>query len=384
MSVDTTRPTSRRALLGATLGGLAATIAGALARPDMARATNGDTVKVGALHTGTAPTGFKNSTGDALIAENTATSASGLFALASAGTGTTYGVFARSNSTGGTGVAGVDYATTGATRGVYGQVASTQGKAVFGLNTASSGQATGVYGESAGIGFGVFGKNTGSGTGVRGEANAPGARGVTGYNLAGSGDGVGVEGYVESPDGAAVEGFNGVGVAMKGTSSSSTQPAILGFGRAGTGVYGHSAPAGTTPPTPPLKTGVYGYAAQDSAARAVYGRTTVGEGVRGQASTGIGVRAVTSTGVALRVDGRAVFSRAGRTNVAANASYVDVTVGGGLSSTAVVLATLQVSRAGVWIAAVRTNYPSSGKARIYLNKVASTSTTTPVGWFVVG
>ena len=37
---------------------------------------------------------------------------------------------------------------------------------------------------------------------------------------------------------------------------------------------------------------------------------------------------------------------------------------------------------GVSIAAVRTNYPVAGKARIYLTKVASTTASTSVGWFV--
>jgi len=33
---------------------------------------------------------------------------------------------------------------------------------------------------------------------------------------------------------------------------------------------------------------------------------------------------------------------------------------------------------------VRINYPTAGKARIQLNKVASTTATTPVGWIVIG
>jgi hypothetical protein len=59
-------------------------------------------------------------------------------------------------------------------------------------------------------------------------------------------------------------------------------------------------------------------------------------------------------------------------------------VAGGLSSTASLLATIQMYRAGVWVMGVRTNYPSAGKARIYLNKVASTTSTTPVAWFALG
>ena len=54
---------------------------------------------------------------------------------------------------------------------------------------------------------------------------------------------------------------------------------------------------------------------------------------------------------------------------------------GGLASNSVVHATLQTYRSGVAIAAVRLNYPTPGKARIYLTKVASTTSNTYVGWF---
>jgi hypothetical protein len=63
-------------------------------------------------------------------------------------------------------------------------------------------------------------------------------------------------------------------------------------------------------------------------------------------------------------------------------SDVDITVAGGLTYRSVIHATLQTYRAGVAIAAVRINYPSTGKARIHLTKVASTTTSTYVGWFV--
>ena len=101
--------------------------------------------------------------------------------------------------------------------------------------------------------------------------------------------------------------------------------------------------------------------------------------------TGTGGKFSSETGSALMVDGRARFSRSGRALVPKNSSHVDVTVPGGLSSsTSTVLATIQTYRSGVSVAGVRLNYPTTGKARIYLTKVASTTTTTPVGWFVVG
>jgi hypothetical protein len=51
-----------------------------------------------------------------------------------------------------------------------------------------------------------------------------------------------------------------------------------------------------------------------------------------------------------------------------------------------VLATIQTYRSGVTVAVsgVRLNYPSTGKARIYLTKIASSTSSTPVAWFVVG
>jgi hypothetical protein len=105
-------------------------------------------------------------------------------------------------------------------------------------------------------------------------------------------------------------------------------------------------------------------------------------GVTGNSTDGTGVLAWSSNGTALQVDGKAKFARAGRVSVAAGKSHVDIVVGGGLTSTSIVLATLQTYRAGVAVAAVRANYPSAGKARIYLTKVGSTSSGTWVGWFV--
>ncbi len=104
-------------------------------------------------------------------------------------------------------------------------------------------------------------------------------------------------------------------------------------------------------------------------------------GVEGETGSGVGVKAIASTGIALQVAGKAKFSRSGQVNVGAGKTYVDVTVLGGLASGTVVVATLQTYRSGVAVAAVRKNYPSTGKIRIYLTKVASTTSSTAVGWF---
>ena len=101
--------------------------------------------------------------------------------------------------------------------------------------------------------------------------------------------------------------------------------------------------------------------------------------------TATGGRFTAASGPALEVNGRARFTRSGRALVPRNRSYVDITVLGGMStSMSIVLATIQTYRSGVSIAGVRLNYPTSGKARIYLTKVGSTTATTPVGWFVIG
>ncbi len=110
-----------------------------------------------------------------------------------------------------------------------------------------------------------------------------------------------------------------------------------------------------------------------------------GTGVIGTAAgTGTGGWFKSEHGTALKVGGPAQFSRSGRALVARGHSCVDITVPGGLHSSAAVLATIQTYRSGVAVAGVRLNYPWTGKARIYLTKVASTTATTPVGWFVVG
>jgi hypothetical protein len=81
------------------------------------------------------------------------------------------------------------------------------------------------------------------------------------------------------------------------------------------------------------------------------------------------------------VNGKSRFSRAGKVFVRANKKYVDISVPGGIASNTILFANLQTYRSGAAIAAVRPNYPQSGKARIYLNKVASTTSSTPIGWF---
>lgn len=97
-----------------------------------------------------------------------------------------------------------------------------------------------------------------------------------------------------------------------------------------------------------------------------------------------GPLAAPAGGRALAVFGRAFFNQSGIAQVPAGKSYVDISVYGGLVSTSAIVATIQASRPGVAVSSVRPRYPSSGKARIYLTKVASKTAKTPVAWFVFG
>lgn len=54
-------------------------------------------------------------------------------------------------------------------------------------------------------------------------------------------------------------------------------------------------------------------------------------------------------------------------------NQLDVTVPGGLDTNANVLATLQTKRAKVHVLAARPNYPTTGKMRIDVSDVASTT-----------
>lgn len=209
-----------------------------------------------------------------------------------------------------------------------------------------------------------------------------------GSGLQGSGQRGGLSGQAFAADGVGVGGYAtnaaGKGRGVFGVANAADGVGVLGVSNANsTGVFGWSFTGAATLPANPDKTGVYGYAAQDTAAKGVVGQTTVGTGVQGTATSGTGVRAASDTGTALAVSGRATFSRSGRASIAANRSYVDVVIPGGLAPTAFVVATLETYRSGVWVAAARKNYPVAGTVRIQLNKVASTTAATTVGWIAI-
>ena len=177
--------------------------------------------------------------------------------------------------------------------------------------------------------------------------------------------------YAQSGTGTAISCTSTSQAGIWGWNFAGNKPAVIGEAEGGsTGVFGWSGSGGL--PAVPAKTGVYGLAAQDATA----------VGVKGESTAGTGGLFTATTGTALQVAGKAKFSRSGRAAVLKGKSSVDITVTGGLTSHSMVHATLQTYRSGVSIAAVRINYPTAGKARIYLTKVASTTASTYVAWFV--
>jgi hypothetical protein len=230
------------------------------------------------------------------------------------------------------------------------------------ITNSASGETTALRGTVTDIGIGLTGE-TQTGAGVLGTSEG-GSLGVAGF----SGDpngypgvtgiGAGVYGFYGPPasdpsavnpgvlgDGnlAGVWGAGPIGVAGVGA------PAIVGFGdglgppgQFGTAVYGF---AGATPPEPPNNVGVW--AGADAG------------------------------GFALQVNGRAKFSRSGRTAVSAGKSSKIVLLSG-LTSSNLVIATLQTHRTGVYIAAA---VPTTGRFTLYLNKAVTA--TTYFAWFVL-
>lgn len=178
------------------------------------------------------------------------------------------------------------------------------------------------------------------------------------------------EDYPEQQNGIGVLGFTAVG----------HRPAVLGQSTVnGTGVQGYSTGTRGRPGFTPPKTGVYGYAAQDATAKAVYGHTTAGIGVYARAK---------AYGKALDVHGRSFFSRSGALSVGAGKSSVtrDNIY---LTSTALVLATIQGPVPdGVSVRSVRLKLnsasPSLSSFAIDFNGVTASTPSYRVAWFVLG
>jgi hypothetical protein len=216
--------------------------------------------------------------------------------------------------------------------------------------------ATAIHGDSPG-GVGVFGTNDTSGAGVVGNSNhAVGVLGQTGdpagYPGLPTGDAAGVMGYSDSTGQPGVLGLGDVGVQAGGAIGvfAVGAPALVGVadglgppGQFGTGVYGYS--GALNPPAPPDNIAIYAH----------------GDGAS----------------LALRVQGKAVFSRSGRTSVTAGHASRAVAFAG-VTTSSLVIATLQTYRSGIYVAAA---VPAAGKFTIYLNKAVTA--TTYIAFFIL-
>jgi hypothetical protein len=383
MASDIQPTRSRRAILAAGLGGLAAFAANALGRPLPARAVNGDPILAGTAEDATAETRITSSaTNSAAIA---GVSSGGNYGVAGiSGTGT---IPAFATKTGLFGFADQDANARGA-----------QGK---------SGVGTGVYGSSD-SGRGVYGIST-AGTGV--SASSSTGRGVYATSSATDkaamvGQSVGGSSGIQGMSGGGVPPAPRSGVGVEGIASA-----------AGTGVYGLSGSA-TSAASDTSRTGVYGFSPTNSAtvpAAGVWGDSVEGYGVFGSGdvgvwgdggfgiagtsgATGVGVfgrivgsgtppQAVQGTGVfagatdlnqlALDVAGKAHFRRSGSTTVSAGTSSKVVSLAG-VTGNSLIFAVLRNNKGGVWVRAV---VPVANAFTIYLNVVTSTSV--GVAYFVL-
>lgn len=102
-------------------------------------------------------------------------------------------------------------------------------------------------------------------------------------------------------------------------------------------------------------------------------------GVIGTSQAGTGVLAESLNGTALKVTGKSEFSRSGAVSIPARASKVVIS-GVDLTSSSLVLATIQQNASGRWVRAAVPDV-AAGSFTILLNKAATRDTL--VAWFVV-
>jgi hypothetical protein len=302
--VDEIRPQSRRAVLAASLGALAALAGQALGRPTGARAATDDPLLLGHLDNSTPdPTKLtSNVYGTVLSVEHTGSEGGAIFALslgsgrpgsaiqASAGGGspgvygassTSFGVLGETGagSGGGAGGAGVFGFSPGGRTGVAG-VVGTHGD----QDTAVAPASTGVWGRSnqTSNSRGVAGEST-AGTGVWGTSAS--GKGVLGFTDTGTAvraiSNTGSAVSASTTDGTAFLGVSTNGKGGSLSNSSTSQPGLLVQAKGlTTAIEGYSG-ASATPPAQKPQTGVFGYANSSSASTGVIGETRQGAGVVG-------------------------------------------------------------------------------------------------------
>jgi hypothetical protein len=244
-----------------------------------------------------------------------------------------------------------------------------------------SGRVYALFGQTESpAGFGVYGYSEKGGVGVEGRSDTnAGVVGVSG--AAEVGHSLAATGVYGNGTSNGVRGQSATGVGVVGVVS----PAQVIIPAIGVGVHGYGPAIGVQGVAP--SSGDPGVGVVGSGRVGVRGRADAvdGFGVQAESANGVGLRAVSTGGTALRVEGKARLSRSGRASVPRNRAYVDVdlTALGGLDTKSLCFANLAYPRSGVYVRAVRPNYPAAGKMRIYLNKVASTSAATQLSWLVL-
>jgi hypothetical protein len=273
---------SRRSLLAAVLGALAAVVAQAVGRPIPARADNGDPVTAGQETTATGTTTVNTTSGYGLYGISSGTGqAAGLVGHA---TGDAVGVIGRSGS-----------------GGVVSAAAHTGVQGYSDVDADSAG----VYGSSP-LGAGVVADSV-SGVGLQGTTQSSTNPGIRGRSL---GDSTGVFGY-----------------------SGLIPPPPA---QAKTGVYGYAV-------QDVLARGVTG---RSAAGRGVNGLATSGRGVHGQATSGIGGYFTTTSGTALQATGPVRFSSSGLATITLGSRNVTIFPGIDLTAGSKILAMLQTDPGG--------------------------------------
>lgn len=295
MSVPVDAPRTRRALLTAGIGAVAASVVTAVGRPRpvAAAGNDGETLVVG---------GFYDDVQSQTTIANQANNEIVLWVASNAG------------GAGGSGTAVVGYSADGV--GVHGL--STDGIGVKAESStdaallATSTSGTGVAASSASApGVNAF---SGAHWAVRGRSNSTAFAAVQGEAHGYATGVLGYSGHSETTPASLAE----VGV-YGHTSVSASGRGVVGSSVAGTGVHGFS---GSTA-SPPPKVGVYGFASQDGTSRGVVGRSTSGQGVRGEVTTGAALygSASSKSGFALKTSGRLSLGKvSGVATIAAGAT----------------------------------------------------------------
>lgn len=177
------------------------------------------------------------------------------------------------------------YGSSSYAEGVYGS--SNAGPGVYGIGS------TGIRGISSG-GEGVYGSST-TGPGVYGTSDSFSFAAIEGLGP------TGVRGSSASGTGVIGQSNNGRGVHAKSITweglyaESETSQAVVGYSSSATAIIGHSGGGSSgvlghsgidAVPTPKVRTGVYGHAAQGTSARGVWGVSPAGIGVQGTSTSG--------------------------------------------------------------------------------------------------